>query len=76
MAAACLAQLADVIAQITTEPGGPARRQTTFHPFALTARHGRGEVLTVRVDSPTYTPPPSAARTASLPLDVALPGWS
>ena len=25
--------------------GGPAWRQTTFHPFALTSRHGRGTVL-------------------------------
>ncbi|MGW0468534.1 arabinosylfuranosidase ArfA [Streptomyces sp. NPDC003027] len=55
---ACLAQLVNVIAPIMTEPGGPAWRQTTFHPFAQTARHGRGEVLDVRVDSPTY---PTAA---------------
>ena len=41
VAAACLAQLVNVIAPIMTEPGGPAWRQTTFHPFALTARHGR-----------------------------------
>ena len=35
---ACLAQLVNVIAPIMTEPGGPAWRQTTYHPFALTAR--------------------------------------
>ncbi|WP_309057013.1 alpha-L-arabinofuranosidase C-terminal domain-containing protein, partial [Streptomyces sp.] len=51
---ACLAQLVNVIAPIMTEPGGPAWRQTTFYPFAQAARHGRGEVLDVRVDSPTY----------------------
>ena len=51
---ACLAQLVNVIAPIMTEPGGPAWRQTTFFPFAQTARHGRGQVLDVRVDSPTY----------------------
>ncbi|MFE6222727.1 MULTISPECIES: alpha-N-arabinofuranosidase [unclassified Streptomyces] len=51
---ACLAQLVNVIAPIMTEPGGPAWRQTTFYPFAHAARHGRGEVLDVRVDSPTY----------------------
>lgn len=51
---ACLAQLVNVIAPIMTEPGGPAWRQTTFHPFAQASRHGRGEVLDVRVDSPTY----------------------
>ncbi|NUV61880.1 alpha-N-arabinofuranosidase [Streptomyces sp. CAI-85] len=52
---ACLAQLVNVIAPIMTEPGGPAWRQTTFHPFAQASRYGRGEVLDVRVDSPTYT---------------------
>lgn len=51
---ACLAQLVNVIAPIMTEPGGAAWRQTTFFPFAQAARHGRGQVLDVRVDSPTY----------------------
>ncbi|MEU6550241.1 alpha-N-arabinofuranosidase [Streptomyces sp. NPDC046915] len=51
---ACLAQLVNVIAPIMTEPGGPAWRQTTFFPFAQAAKHGRGQVLDVRVDSPTY----------------------
>jgi len=37
-----------------TEPGGPAWRQTTFFPFAAASAHGRGQVLDVRVDSPTY----------------------
>ncbi|MFE7856850.1 alpha-N-arabinofuranosidase [Streptomyces sp. NPDC057403] len=51
---ACLAQLVNVIAPIMTEPGGPAWRQTTFFPFAQASRYGRGEVLDVRVQSPTY----------------------
>ncbi|MEU5799400.1 alpha-N-arabinofuranosidase [Streptomyces sp. NPDC047804] len=51
---ACLAQLVNVIAPIMTEPGGPAWRQTTFFPFAQAARYGQGQVLDVRVDSPTY----------------------
>ncbi|WP_432103840.1 alpha-N-arabinofuranosidase [Streptomyces sp. bgisy091] len=51
---ACLAQLVNVIAPIMTEPGGPAWRQTTFFPFALTARYGQGQVLDVRVDSPVH----------------------
>ncbi|HEV7961993.1 MAG TPA: alpha-N-arabinofuranosidase [Actinoplanes sp.] len=42
---ACQAQLANVIAPIRTAGGGPAWRQTIFHPFALTARHARGTVL-------------------------------
>lgn len=54
VAVACLAQLVNVIAPIMTEPGGPAWRQTTFFPFAQASRYGRGEVLDVRVDSPTY----------------------
>ncbi|WP_155057895.1 arabinosylfuranosidase ArfA [Streptomyces blattellae] len=51
---ACLAQLVNVIAPIMTEPGGPAWRQTTFFPFAQASKYGRGKVLDVRVDSPTY----------------------
>lgn len=40
-----LAQLVNVIAPIMTEPGGPAWRQTIFHPFAAASRLGRGHVL-------------------------------
>ena len=50
----CLAQLVNVIAPIFTEPGGPAWRQTIFHPFALTSRYGRGTVLRTVTDGPTY----------------------
>jgi alpha-L-arabinofuranosidase len=49
---ACLAQLVNVIAPIMTESGGPAWRQATFHPFALTSRYGRGIVLTAEPESP------------------------
>ena len=52
--AAALAQLVNVIGPIMTEPGGPAWRQATFHPFALTSRYGRGEVLSVADSGPTY----------------------
>ena len=51
---ACQAQLVNVIAPIRTEPGGPAWRQTIFHPFAQAAALARGEVLRVEVDVPTY----------------------
>jgi len=51
---ASLAQLVNVIAPIMTEPGGPAWRQTTFFPFAVTARLARGTVLAARPVSPTY----------------------
>jgi alpha-N-arabinofuranosidase len=52
--AACLAQLVNVIAPIMTEPGGPAWRQTIFHPFAQAARYGRGQVLQLAVQSPSH----------------------
>lgn len=50
---ACLAQLVNVIGPIMTETGGPAWRQTIFHPFALAARHGQGRVLQAKVETPT-----------------------
>ena len=49
---ASLAQLVNVIAPIMTEPDGRIWRQTTFHPFALTSRHARGEVLRVELTTP------------------------
>ncbi len=52
--AACLAQLVNAIAPIMTETGGPAWRQTIFHPFAHFSRLGRGRVLRTQIDSPTY----------------------
>jgi len=51
---ACLAQLVNVIAPIMAEKGGPAWRQTIFHPFAQASRFGRGTVLRQAVDSPRY----------------------
>ncbi|MCZ2804701.1 alpha-N-arabinofuranosidase [Modestobacter sp. VKM Ac-2983] len=51
---ASLAQLVNVIAPIMTEPGGPAWRQTTFFPFALTSRLARGTALRVELSSETY----------------------
>jgi alpha-L-arabinofuranosidase len=37
-----------------TETGGPAWRQTIFHPFAQMSNLGRGWVLRSQVNSPTY----------------------
>lgn len=51
---ACMAQLCNVIAPIMTEPGGPAWRQTIFHPFAQAARWAHGQVLRPVVRSPGY----------------------
>ena len=57
VASASLAQLVNVIAPIMTAPGGPAWKQTTFHPFALTSKHAVGQVLDVRLTAPTFENP-------------------
>jgi alpha-N-arabinofuranosidase len=51
---ACLAQLVNTIAPITTLEGGRAWRQTTFFPFADVASRAHGEALRVHVTSPTH----------------------
>ena len=53
--AACLAQLVNAIGAIMTETGGPAWRQTIFHPFAQCARYGRGTVMRTKTDCSTFT---------------------
>jgi alpha-N-arabinofuranosidase len=58
---ACLAQLVNVIPPIRTVDGGPAWRQTSFFPFADTSRFGRGTVLRVEVDAPSYQVPDEGA---------------
>ena len=50
---ACLAQLVNVIAPIMTSDTG-CWRQTTYHPYHLTGKYGRGIVLQTQVDAPTY----------------------
>jgi alpha-L-arabinofuranosidase len=55
--AACQAQLVNTISAIRSEPGGPAWRQSIFHPFALTARHAQGQVLQPQVTAPTLATP-------------------
>jgi alpha-N-arabinofuranosidase len=52
--AACLAQLVNVIGAIFTEPGGPAWRQTIFHPFKLVSQHAHGRVLQAKIDSAQF----------------------
>jgi alpha-N-arabinofuranosidase len=66
---ASLAQLVNVIAPIMTEPGGPAWRQTTFYPFAITSRLAAGVVLTPHIDVETS---PSAQYGAAALVDVAV----
>jgi len=52
--AACLAQLVNVIGAIMTQEGGPAWRQTIFHPFSAAAKFGHGDVLRTRIDTPRF----------------------
>jgi alpha-N-arabinofuranosidase len=52
---ASLAQLVNVIAPIMTEPGGPAWKQTTFFPFALTSKLAKGTALNVKLEADAYT---------------------
>jgi alpha-N-arabinofuranosidase len=49
-----LAQLVNVIAPIRSEPNGPAWRQSTFFPFALTAAAAHGDVLATTIHSDSH----------------------
>lgn len=71
VAAACLAQLVNVIAPIRSEPGGPSWRQTTFYPFAQAAAHARGTVLRLEVTAPEQ----ETARHGTVPLIDAVATW-
>lgn len=51
---ASLAQLVNVIAPIMTEPGGPAWKQSTFFPFAMTSRLAKGSALDVKLEADDY----------------------
>jgi alpha-L-arabinofuranosidase len=51
---ASLAQVVNVIAPISAEPGGPAWRKSTFYPLALTSRLAHGVALEATVDGPSY----------------------
>jgi len=64
VASASLAQLVNVIAPIMTEPKGPAWRQTTFHPFAITSRLALGQSIPVAVDCPSV----DTAKHGTVPL--------
>jgi alpha-N-arabinofuranosidase len=61
---ACQAQLVNSIGSIRTEPGGPAWRQSIFHPFAQAAALARGTVLRPEIKAPTY----DTARYGAVPV--------
>jgi alpha-L-arabinofuranosidase len=50
---ACLAQLVNVIAPITTSPDG-LFLHTIYYPYAWALQYARGDVLDIAVESPTY----------------------
>ncbi|MDQ7992673.1 MAG: alpha-L-arabinofuranosidase C-terminal domain-containing protein [Propionicimonas sp.] len=52
VAVAALAQLVNAIGVIRTEPGRPAWRQPTFHPFALASRSAGHTVVRTAADAP------------------------
>jgi alpha-L-arabinofuranosidase len=69
---ACFAQLVNAIGPIMTEPGGIAWRQTTFFPFALSARYVRsGVVLQLDVEAP----PVDTNRYGRVPALAATAVW-
>ena len=76
--AASLAQLVNVIAPIMTEPGGPAWRQSTFYPFALTAKYAKGgtvfesKLATGTFDTPRYGEVPAVDSVAVRGADGSL----
>jgi len=51
---ACMAQLVNVIAPITTVKGGIAYRQVIYYPYLHAANYGHGVALLPKVDSPKY----------------------
>ena len=61
---ACQAQLVNSIGSIRTEPGGPAWRQSIFHPFAQMSALAKGTVLRSEIKAPTY----DTARYGSAPV--------
>jgi alpha-N-arabinofuranosidase len=70
---ACLAQLVNAIARIMTEPGGPAWRQTIFHPFSAASAAARGGVvLRVEADASTIV----TARYGTVPALDATAIWN
>jgi len=74
---ACLAQIVNVIAPLTTSPDG-LLRQTIYYPYAWSLRYARGRVLDLQVASDTYeiragNLQPDFARNDSVPfIDVVI----
>ncbi len=54
---ACLAQLVNTIAPISTVTGGGVWRQSTYYPFMHVANYARGIVLNLQINSAKYSNP-------------------
>lgn len=52
---ACLAQLVNVIAPITTVRGGGVFKQTIYHPFHMLSKYGHGITMKAVVEALTYS---------------------
>lgn len=52
---ACLAQLINVIAPITTVRGGGVFKQAIYHPFHMLSKYGRGTTMKAVVEAPAYS---------------------
>ena len=52
---ACLAQLINVIAPITTMKNGGILKQAIYYPFYMLSSYGRGTCMQTKIDAPTYT---------------------
>jgi alpha-L-arabinofuranosidase len=52
---ACMAQLVNTIAPISTVNGGPVWRQTIYYPYLHASNYGRGTVLDLQIRSPHYS---------------------
>lgn len=59
---ACLAQLVNVIAPISTKTGGGLLKQAIFYPFALCANNASGEALHTVSDTGTFETDNGSAR--------------
>lgn len=51
----CLAQLVNVIAPITTVPGGQSYVRTIYWPFLMACKYGRGTALKQEIQAPAYS---------------------
>ena len=52
---ACLAQMVNALAALTTVPGGKAYAQTIYYPFMMASVNARGTALKFKAEVPSYS---------------------